>query len=193
MLTQGAWRLARAGSFALVAVALSLTAHVAAGGSPPSVGVVAATTFGILCPATLLAGRRIGRPTMLVMLGLAQLGLHTAFERLGGHAESCTPSGHHHAQTVTCGSSGAAAEHVSTGPLMVLAHIAATVLLALLLARGEDILWALAACFGLRLPATSGRLPVSRRLAHPVPAVAAPPPAFLRLPRRRGPPQAALV
>jgi hypothetical protein len=74
---------------------------------------------------------------------------------------------------------------------MLLAHLLAALLVALLLARGEAAVWALASSLRFRfvLPGPIGQLPVVRQSPVPVAVVRrVPKPVHLRTLRRRGPP-----
>ncbi|MDE9366723.1 hypothetical protein PZ938_14005 [Luteipulveratus sp. YIM 133132] len=191
MLDQGGWRLARAVTFTVAAVALSLTAHLAGGGPAPAGGVLALAGLVTLGVTLLVAGRRVRRPAMLALLCAAQLGLHSIFAALDDPvATSCADVGHHAASCAAHPMAGV--QHGGAGLSMLVAHAFATVLLALLLARGEQILWTLAAGLGLTLPARPvGPAPLRRAPFH-VFRSPRPRTRLRRLPLRRGPPQVAL-
>ena len=194
MLDRGGVRLARAATFASVAVALSATAHVTGGGGPPGVGVLVLGLGAVLAVAVLVTGHRIGRLTMLGLLAGSQVALHTMFGALGSApAGSPCLSGDHHAAHAAACEPGAMAGHTAAGGTpMLLAHALATVALALLLARGEQILWTLAAALGLTLPARPTP-PAPTRRTTPAPADPVRPRVALRhVPFLRGPPQVAL-
>lgn len=185
------FRLLRAVVVASSTVLLAAGAHLAGGGSLPDalvvVGVLALVTLSVMA----LAGRRISLPAMLALLGAGQFGLHNAFEILTESASSAPVlsmnAGHAHMLGMV--SPQGPAPMAMDSPSMLLGHVLATVVTALLLARGEAAVWALLAW--LR--------PLVRLLiaASPPPRPAVP--AFaqnalshtwrsLRLPERRGPP-----
>ncbi|EMY32229.1 hypothetical protein D477_021238 [Arthrobacter crystallopoietes BAB-32] len=160
-------RLLRAGSFAAAILCLSAAAHVAGGGTLPAPAVVIALGTLTLLPVMILAGRKLGAKTTAAVLGASQLLLHQAFTVLSTTA-LCTEAGHHAyagSGSLECLAATAhtAGEH---GAGMVAAHVLATVLTGLLLVRGEDALWALAAWLRplTRLPAAVV-LPVRRSQA----------------------------
>jgi hypothetical protein len=141
----------------------------------------------------ILAQTKITAPVMMVLLGAGQLALHQAFDAFTVSAAFIpTASGHLHGQAVagTLASGPLMTAHTAApGALMLALHALATLATALILARGEAAVWALAAW--LR--------PLVRLLAALVlpamPEVPAPPVVFvpsrwrsLRLPARRGPP-----
>ncbi|WP_050671584.1 hypothetical protein [Luteipulveratus halotolerans] len=194
MLDRGGVRLARAATFASVAVALSATAHVTGGGGPPRVGVLGLGFGAVLAVAVLVSGRRIGRLAMLGLLAGSQIALHTTFGVLGSTPTgSHCLSGDHHAAHATACEPGAMAGHAASGgAAMLLAHAAATLALALVLARGEQILWTLAAALGLTLPTRpTAPAPTRRQLPrHTGPT--RPRVALRHVPLLRGPPQVAL-
>jgi hypothetical protein len=157
----GALRLARAVAFGTVAFALALLAHTVSGGPTPRPVVLTFLAAGVAAGSVLLTGRKRG--TAAVTLGLTgvQAGLHVAFMALAPVAGCSTmtmPMSHLPGSTsVTLCAAGPAASvaPASTPLLMVLAHAAATLVLAVLLARGERALWLL---FTLLLPALCRRV-----------------------------------
>jgi hypothetical protein len=199
----GLLRLTRAAFFAGSAVGLASAAHLAAGDDLP-VPVVLLAVPAVMIVVNLLAAGRRGPVGLFLGMGLTQVGLHPAF-MLTSLASTCAPSsamtgtaGHRHV-AVTC--EAMSGHGVTTGSLwpsvpMALAHAVATLLLVLLLARGEAAVWALAACLHFRFPQL---FPVVQVLVgRPLPvAVAAvrriPEPVHLRTFRRRGPPVPALA
>ncbi len=162
---RGVLRWSRAALLAALTVLVSLGGHALAGGTvhvsaPMVLGVLA---LGAMCVAA-ADTRRSAREIFPVVL-LAQPVLHL-LAGMGGHAH---PPG---------GDLGTAAAPVVipalTGPspataVMVAAHVAAAVVLSVLLAAADRVLWALA---GLRVRV-------------PVPAVAAGPAPCRSLPARR--------
>jgi hypothetical protein len=202
---EGALRLTRAAGFAVSAVGLAAAAHLAGGDEVPLLAVLLPVPL-VMLVVHLLAGRRVGPIGLFLGMGLTQVALHLAF-MAASITPTCVPTGsmtgmpmhgEHAAGAVHCATvvGHAGADRLLPSAAMLLAHLLATVLVVLLLARGEAALWALAAClaFGFRLPRVSVLLPAFRRL--PVEAGATlrvPQPVQLRSVRRRGPPRPALV
>ena len=178
-------RLLRAAAVSATVLCLAAAAHVAGGGTIPAAGVVIGLSVLTLLPVTLLAGRKLGVTTMAAILAGSQLALHQAFTVLSTTAV-CTEAGHHAyagAGSLECvasaagaagGAAHAPAEH---GAAMVGAHVLATALTGLLLVRGEEAVWALAAWLRplAKLPSAIV-LPIC-------PAPTAPAPGTLLLPR----------
>ncbi|MBD8079608.1 hypothetical protein [Cellulosimicrobium arenosum] len=158
----GPSRVVRAVLVATLVLALTAAAHRVGGGSLPDPLVVAALAAFTVAGTTAAARARFTVPRLVVLLGGAQLVLHGALTWLGGHdphgtvgGASCVSAtaGHAgHGSALACGtSSGSAtvpdvagslathAHHTSgtAGWVMLAAHVAATVVLALVLARGE--------------------------------------------------------
>ncbi|GAA3595315.1 hypothetical protein GCM10022223_08070 [Kineosporia mesophila] len=205
---RGAIRLTRSAMFSLTAVSLAVAAH-AAGGERVSLPVAVLCVPAVMLVVNLLAARRRGAVSLMLGLGVTQVVLHAALMaaimsdgcRMAGRHLSSTHAvtGYGAASVTTCdpGMAGhQASDMFSMSPRMFAAHAVAVLLLALLLARGEAMVWAL-----------TGNL--SHRLA--LPRVVTPPPAMRPLPvlvreallpladvprrgvRRRGPPARSLV
>jgi hypothetical protein len=183
--TRGALRVARASAFGGSGFVLTLVAHVAAGGAVP--GPAALVLLG-LCTALLcvaLTGRRLGRLSSCGVLALTEGGLHAAFMWLSrpgsGLPSLVVPSGPHAAHAVlTAQTSGMPGMHMGSDAAgapagcMLAAHALVSLALALLLARGERVVWLIADLFrpALRL-CLLPQVPVSWRA--PAPALAAEP------------------
>ncbi|WP_262107844.1 hypothetical protein [Arthrobacter sp. Marseille-P9274] len=139
-------RLLRAGGFSAAAFCLSAAAHVAGGGTLPATAVVVALGALTLLPVMVLAGRKLGAATTAAALGASQLLLHQAFTVLSSTSNCTEAGGHSHAGagSLDCvaAASHSAADH---GAAMLAAHVIATAFIGLMLARGEEALWALAA------------------------------------------------
>ena len=122
------------------------------------------------------SGVLIGRVALAATLGGAQVVLHTLLSA-GHHAPTCAVGGGHHEMVVGC-AGGAEVSH--TSPAMVLAHTVAALLLALLLARGEEAVWFLAGLLRPVLPrpirrvvdAAPSEIPRSRSSTIPSSALA---------------------
>lgn len=212
--THGSLRVTRAAVFGAAAFALSWAAHVAAGGSSPGVGAL--VLLGVLTSlgAALVTRWRLGPTPLVVTLGLAQVALHESLMWLA------SPSPGTCGQVLPCGSAmpamtmpgmtmpgmtmpamtspGSVLARVAMHPAgatsmwMLVAHAAATVVLALTLSVGERALWFLATLLrpvvrvrpALAVVADINRVPVHR---HSVPTGPLP---FVRGGTgRRGPPR----
>jgi hypothetical protein len=186
---------------------LASAAHLA-GGEALSGLVVLLCVPAVTIVINLLTARQRGVGSLLVAMGLTQLGLHLAF-MAASVTQSCQATGPHQMVSMPSGSGptggyamqcGPAMMHDPTSaglwpsPPMLLAHALAGVLVVLVLAYGERAVWALAACLRFRLvrpgPVVAGPTVVGRL---PVPDVAAVRPhsaVHRRTVRRRGPPLA---
>lgn len=200
----GALRLARAFGFAIAAFALSVGAHVLAGGTPPSLTASLVLVAGTVWVSLFLTGRQRGARSVVAAMGLLQLVLHQAL-MLSAGASRCpaldAPGNHLHALSSAARSACMAMPslsqtHVAPGiPLgMTLAHALAAVVLGLVLARGESAIWFLAALVWPSRPVARA-VPVGMPRAWSIPTV----PAVRRLGQavapisRRGPPRLASV
>lgn len=202
---RGAWRLVRAAAVASTVVGLAAAAHVVAGGVLPGPWLLLGLSALVLCGALLLAGRRMSAPVLLAVLGAGQVGLHQVFCWLGVETVPVhAPSGADHLLAghdpgLSAGwSTGVVPDVAHAGAAtsadasMTVAHVLATVACALVLARGESLLWRLWTWWQpVRAVVVAVlRLPVPPRVP-PVPAAPAPRPSFVvarRVPRR-GPPR----
>ncbi|MFI7589145.1 hypothetical protein ACIB24_18940 [Spongisporangium articulatum] len=199
---RGVARAGRVTAFTAAALTLAATAHVAAGGHldlvllPVLIPLVAALV-------DVAAARRLGPVALLALTGVVQLGSHLAFmagATAPGSSMSSMPGmpGMDMPVSTTTAHTIEHAAHRSAGHDLVLpldamtaTHAVAAVALALLLARGESALWALAAhlAWTFRLPRLPRPVPVAPPAAPVVPALRAPRPhPFLRTVSRRGPP-----
>jgi hypothetical protein len=193
------FHLLRASAMATAILTLAAGAHVAGGGALPAPAVMLAVLALTALGSTTATRLRLGFPFVAALLAGGQLALHevlTAFS-IPAAAESSAAAAH--------GShlSGAAAlppvlDHIhgagaTSRPLMLAAHILATLGSALLLAKGEDALWALAAwlrpLMALPRPAVYDDGPAPLAPVAPF-AVPLRPWRNLRQDSRRGPPSA---
>lgn len=194
-MTSGPAHLARAGVLGTTALALAVGGHVAAGGEAP--GLLGLTVLAVLtCAAVLvLTLRRLGVVALVGSLGILQLALHVGliFASAGGTATVVGGSAHggHH-QHVALAVTGAGSS--SHDLAMTLAHVVATLLTALLLARAESLAWLAASIVTPLLPRTIAAARAALAGLH-LPAAPAPvePPRLVQLhwataARRRGPP-----
>lgn len=196
------FRLLRAAAVSATVLCLAAAAHVAGGGTMPAAGVVIGLSVLTLLPVTLLAGRKLGPATIAAVLAGSQLVLHQAFTALSTTAV-CTEAGHHAyagAGSLECvagaagagGAAGAAAHgQAEHGAAMVIAHVLAAALTGLLLVRGEEAIWALAAWLRplAKLP-SAVVLPLRPRHTAPAPGALLRPRTLcqLKLEPLRGPP-----
>lgn len=146
----------RAAVVGAVSFALSWAAHVAAGGSSPGAGALVLLAVLTGLASTLVTGWRLRPVALVATVGVAQVALHEALMWLSaGQPSLC-------AGAMPCGPAvpgmpgmlsapgmlGMPVMHAppahSSSALMLVAHAAATVLLALLLSVGERALWFLA-------------------------------------------------
>lgn len=182
-------------------VALTTSAHTLGGGTV-SAGASLVLTLLVLPAIGYAVERRLGARALLLLLGAGQgLGhallaamapsAHGVAERLPGHlalhdtvALALVGTGVVDHAAVAGGHGGLAGGH--GGLTMLLAHALATVILAVLLAKGEEALWAVVARL---LPTLEAPAP----LARPRLTLAAPPRVgrsllLLSAPVARGPP-----
>ena len=139
--TRGAVRVARAVAFGVAVLTIAAGAHVAAGGVLPSITVLALLAVPVIMVAVALTGRRCGLVLMVGSMAAAQLLLHETLVALttqvpgdmAGQMSAATASTMGHAIAHTDGWS----------VTMTAAHVVATLVTALLLARGEQALWQL--------------------------------------------------
>ncbi|MCC9205958.1 hypothetical protein [Arthrobacter sp. zg-Y769] len=202
------FRLLRAGIATAVIFALASGAHLAGGGVLPEPVLLIALAAFTLAGVSITAGRRFRPDSVFLVLGAAQLGLHGAFRVLTSGVQCLPDTSTHHGTAMVCPEpapqpGSAAAHHLSdfsplqhdAGPALFLAHLAAVVLSALALARGEDALHATAAwlrpLFTPPAPA-----PVPFRTARPAvisgPAAGTPRTRYCSARPQRGPPSYAV-
>ncbi len=188
------FRFPRAVAVTAAVFALAAGAHVLAGGVLPGPAIALGLLVLVLAPVMVLTRIRITAPVMAVLLGAGQLALHEAFDALSvSSGFTAVPGGHLHGTGPALPSAAALMpEHAAApGALMLVLHAAATLATALLLARGEAALWALAAWLRplIRL-LTAVLIPDWPRLPAPHPTVVPSRWRSLRLPALRGPPSA---
>ncbi|RKO21789.1 hypothetical protein D7Z96_15095 [Pseudarthrobacter phenanthrenivorans] len=152
--TSGLWQFLRAGVVTALVVGIAAAAHQGAGGHLPPVAVMAMLTAVVMAPVTALSRRRLSLPILAGILAVGQGVLHVAFNALSGAGPHCGPAGvaahGHHQDMVVPGCAVAApaavSEAVSSGfspTVMTVAHVLATALTVLVLARAEAALWQL--------------------------------------------------
>lgn len=197
------FHLLRATAVATVILALAAGAHLAAGGELPAPAIMLAVLSLTALGSTTATRLRLGFPALAALLGGGQVALHEVFTAFSssGTAAGSGPAASHVSHVAGPGFLTPAADHLAgaaatAGPLMLAAHVLATLGSALLLAKGEAALWALAAW--LR-PLVALPQPVACDDGAP-PLAAFPPAAAplrpwrnLRQDSRRGPPSAVVL
>ncbi|EWM19065.1 hypothetical protein KUTG_09369 [Kutzneria sp. 744] len=154
--------------------ALTITAHVAAGGGVPDLGLFLLPTVLLAGAGTLLAERLRGRGVLFAVLGGTQLAVHSLL--------SVNATSH---EALLAG-------HAMAGPVpMAIAHVLATAILAVILTHADAVLRALTAALAAVLPRPIPALPA--RTPAAVPVVAQCPSTEImvvlrRVRTRRGPP-----
>jgi hypothetical protein len=151
----------RAASLGAVGFVLALVAHVAAGGVAPGPVVLLLLAGLVSCAAVLLTGSRLSPVRVGVSLTAMQVVLHEVFMWLGapagclmagvraspggqmGHGGGPVPMS---ACATVVGHLGMGQRSAFTATAMICAHVAATAVMAALLAYGEQMLWFLAGC-----------------------------------------------
>lgn len=199
---RASFRLFRTGLIGSILLGLAAGGHLAGGGQLPALSVLAALCAVTIVPVAALSRFRLSFPVLTGLIGAGQVWLHWAFGALSMGAPSAPAllSGHaahadHAATTVAHDAMTLAVPAHAAAPdaLMFVAHAAATLTTALLLARGEQALGVLAGWLEplLRQPEPASILPA--RVPGPCAAAVILPPMRpgLRLPSRRGPPMPA--
>lgn len=151
----------RAATLGVVGFVLALMAHVAAGGAVPGPVAMLFLAGLVALAAALLTGTRLTPVRIGVSLSAMQVVLHESFMRLG-EPVGCLLAGMSAPAGVPMGQGGMPVPPVEcatgmahmwmgqssafTATTMVGAHVAATAVMAALLAYGEKVLWFLAGC-----------------------------------------------
>jgi hypothetical protein len=187
----------RSGAISLVIVLLAAGAHVVGGGALPTAPVLLALVALTALATTLATRFKLNVVTMTTLLGAGQLALHEAFSALGPVDAAAPGTQHHLGGESLSPAVDLAASHThqlgtTFGALMLLSHVIATLGSALILAKGEDALWQLAAWLRplIALPTLLFRPDAGAApLAVGAPEVFTPRPwRNLRQDSRRGPP-----
>lgn len=203
--THAPFRLLRTTVIGATVLGLAAGAHVLAGGSLPTPGIMAALmALHILC-STVATTMRLGLPSMVGLLASSQLVLHQAFNSFSAMPAGTLPPGMNDhplsadeqsaAMLQAAGAMGSGMGLTQHGAAlsgwMLPAHIAATLATAVLLTQGENALWALANWLHPLSRGADVALPLPAQQARP----AVPPAPLPRLPwrnlrpdTRRGPP-----
>ena len=192
----------RSGAISLVIVFLAAGAHVIGGSELPVVPVLLALVALTALAATLATRFKLNVASMTALLGTSQFVLHEAFTALSPVTATAQGNAHHAAAESLNPLLYTAAPHLheldsTLGAVMLAGHILATIGSAVILAKGEDALWQLAAWLRplVALPTLLFRPDAG---ASPI-AVGAPdvflprPWRNLRQDSRRGPPAAVVL
>ncbi|MDM7991621.1 hypothetical protein [Arthrobacter sp. zg-Y877] len=201
------FRLLRSAVVAAVIFALAAGAHVAGGGVLPEPVLLLALAAFTLAGTSATAGRRLPAGSLFLVLAAAQLGLHGAFRVLTSGVHCLPGASTHHGVAMVCPAPAAGVQELGAhqlsglhtfqhdaGTALFLAHLAAVVLSALALARGEDALHATAAWLRplFTVPAPV-RFRIVRPAAAPRPAVGTTRTRYCPATPLRGPPSLALA
>ena len=157
----------RAAAFGVVTLVLASGAHISAGGALPSITVLSLLAVPLMLAAGALASRRCGPVLLVGSLSAGQVLIHESLMVLTAHSAvdmfPAEPGAHHAAQALVAGQGsvhsaaamGGAAVAGADGSSVTMkaAHVLATLVTALLLARGEQALWRLATRLLPALPA----------------------------------------
>ncbi|WP_461173888.1 hypothetical protein M1D93_03990 [Arthrobacter sp. Z1-9] len=187
----------RSSAVGTVILTLAAVAHLAGGGALPAPVILLAVLALTALASTTATRLQLGFPAMAALLGGGQLALHGLFTAFGPSAPGRTPTGatshagHFSGADVLTPAAHLAGTEAGSAPLMLAAHALATLGCAVLLAKGEAALWALAAW--LRPLSALPRAVVPDAVPPPLaafPTAAAPqrPWRNLRQDNRRGPP-----
>lgn len=192
------FRLFRSGLIGSIVLGLAAGGHLAGGGPLPEPAILAALCAVTLVPVAALTRFKLSLPVLMGLIGGGQAWLHWAFDAmsagmpaavspalLSGHAGHDPAALNHEALMLAAPVHGSA-----PGGLMFTAHAIATLVTALLLARGERALAALADWLSplFWAPEPAVIVPVRVPRAHFAEAILPPKHHSVRLPSRRGPP-----
>ncbi|MGW8484120.1 hypothetical protein ACWGJP_13395 [Microbacterium sp. NPDC055903] len=190
-MTRRQLRLVRAAAASGIATILAAVSHTLGGGMPPHPLLVLSVSVLLVPAAAALVGGRLSAARLALTVLVAQLAFHLLFHALGGGL-STAPGGitavHDHAPVVL----GPVVAVAPADAPMVLAHICAAVLTALLLWHGERAVRRVFAWVQARLLAPL-RVPAARHDVPGIPTAPLLPPSLAPLRSsvvRRGPPLA---
>ncbi|MFB0837334.1 hypothetical protein LFT44_15440 [Arthrobacter sp. FW306-05-C] len=139
-------RFPRAMAVTTAMVALAASAHVMAGGALPHPVIFLGLVALVLAPVMILARSKVAAPAMAGLLVASQLILHEAFNALSMPAGfQHIAVGHLHGPGSVLPATAFTPDYAVPNTLMLVLHAAATLATAVVLARGEAAVWALAA------------------------------------------------
>ncbi|MHA7155992.1 hypothetical protein [Arthrobacter sp. TMN-50] len=149
MYSSGLLRVPRSLGITAAIFSIAAGAHVLSGGVLPPPGILAALGAVSVVPVAALSGRRFSFLMLIALMGAGQISLHGAFTALSlpGRCLPSVSAGLPHHEPVSCaGSAQALPGYVVEHPagFIFIAHLAAVLLTALVLAKGDEAL------FGIR-------------------------------------------
>ena len=176
-------RWGRALLLASLVLSVTLVAHGAGGGAVPPVGALLVAVLALLVPLAALLGGPARPARLAALLAGGQAVMHGVLSATGGPAAGAHGHGHGHGSAHV---EAAAPALLAPDARMLLAHVVASAVLLVLLARGEGLLWRvvglLAAATDRVLVRLRATLALLARAAGPAPArPAAPGPRVLPL------------
>lgn len=182
-------------------LALAAGAHLAGGSALPAPAVMLAVLALTALGSTAATRQRLRFPAVAALLAGGQLALHEVFAAVSVPAAAISGASAPHGSHLSGAAALPALDHMygteaTSGPLMLASHALATLASALLLAKGEDALWALAAWLRplLALPRPAAYDDGAAPFAPFAPfAVLLRPWRNLRQDSRRGPPSAVVL
>jgi hypothetical protein len=196
------FHLLRASAVATAILTLATGAHLAGGGELPAPAILLAVLALTTLSSTTATRLRLGFPALAALLGGGQLALHELFTAFGSPGPAApaaaTLHGSHLAgpDVLPLAAGHVHAAEAIPGPLMLAAHSLATLVCALLLAKGEAALWALAAWLrplaALPCAVASDAVPPAF-VSYPTVGAPSRPWRNLRQDSRRGPPPAVVL
>ncbi len=170
---QSALRAVRGGLLGVSSGALAVTAHMIGDGELPDTAITLLLTVLIGWNAAALAAKARGPLATIIDLGAGQVVMHLVLSSLSSHELT------HTASTQT-GPSPA-----SSNVAMTVAHVVATLITAVLLAKADGLLLGVLACLRTLVPLILAPLPVPAAVPAPVLASPAGPGHLIRVDLRR--------
>ncbi len=205
MKNSASFRLLRTGLIASLIIGLAAGGHLAGGGQLPAPTVLLGLCALTVLPVSILTKFQLSFPVLTALLGTGQAWLHWAFHSMAGVASTgaassgvgsigvaSTPGHVHHnpSWAVEAAATGFPAQAAADGWQMMAAHALATVMTALVLARGEKALGAVTAWLRplTTLPVPAAIVPARVPGACTAPMVLPRDQLDQRIPVLRGPP-----
>ena len=198
MKPHASFRLFRSGLIGSIVLGLAAGGHLAGGGQLPEPAILAALCAVTMIPVAALTRFKLSLPVLIGLIGGGQAWLHWAFDAMSAGAPAAVSpamltdhAGHASATMNPEALMLAAPAHGSVPDgLMFAAHAVATLVTAMLLARGERALGALADRLSplFRAPEPAVIIPAGVPLASFADPILPPTHHSVRLPSRRGPP-----
>ncbi len=153
---RGVLRASRAAVATLLVLGLAGSAHTMGGGAAPGPMAVLVLALLVGPVAWWCTRRRLDTAHLFLLLGGTQVAVHLVLSAMAPVTGTAAAAHVHEGLPAGLGAGGAVAAHEHLpGAGMLLLHVAATVLTALLLARAEDVLWRVVT---LLLPRYAGRV-----------------------------------